>query len=201
MRRRSGMSSQRDQGGLKMIAACPKCGTRYRIDSARVGPGGAKLRCSHCEAIFRVTPPPTAGETAGPARVGASKPVPSLVSPGPQPAHRVKAPAAAATREPVGAARSGLQPDTSRLVLVADPEPESAKATANALSSWGLRPVLAHDGVEAIMTVQRTLPRAVILDAALPKMFGFQVCELMKRNESLRNIAVVLIGAVHHRDR
>ncbi|MDJ0853020.1 MAG: hypothetical protein QNK04_32005, partial [Myxococcota bacterium] len=40
-----------------------------------------------------------------------------------------------------------------------------------------------------------------ILDAALPKMFGFQVCELVKRNESLRSTHVVLMGAVHHRDR
>jgi hypothetical protein len=32
-------------------------------------------------------------------------------------------------------------------------------------------------------------------------MFDFQVCELMKRNESLRHIQVVLVGAIHHRDR
>jgi CheY-like chemotaxis protein len=98
-------------------------------------------------------------------------------------------------------AGSESQPDTSGLVLIADPEPESAKATANALSSWGLQPILAHDGVEAILNIQRALPKVVILDAALPKMFGFQVCELMKRNESLREITVVLIGAIHHRDR
>ena len=61
--------------------------------------------------------------------------------------------------------------------------------------------MLVHDGVEAILTIQRTLPRAVVLDAGLPKMFGFQVCELMKRNQSLRHIQVVLVGAIHHRDR
>src|SRR5262249_33676169 len=37
--------------------------------------------------------------------------------------------------------------------------------------------------------------------AALPKMFGFQVCELVKRNESLRSILVVLVGAIHKEDR
>jgi CheY-like chemotaxis protein len=86
-------------------------------------------------------------------------------------------------------------------VLVADPDSESGKRTAGALSEWGLEPLLVHDGVEAILTIQRSLPRAVVLDAALPKMFGFQVCELVKRNESLRGIHVVLVGAIHHRER
>ncbi len=88
-----------------------------------------------------------------------------------------------------------------RLVLIADADPEAGKLTASALSDWGLDPVLVHDGVEAILSIQRTLPRVVILDAGLPKMFGFQVCELMKRNDSLRDIRVVLVGAIHHRDR
>jgi hypothetical protein len=41
----------------------------------------------------------------------------------------------------------------------------------------------------------------VELEASLPKMFGFQVCELMKRNQQLRAIPVVLVGAIHHRER
>jgi CheY-like chemotaxis protein len=91
--------------------------------------------------------------------------------------------------------------DRERVVLVADPDVEAGKAVVSILSSFGLQPVLVHDGVEALLTVQRMLPKAVILDAALPKMYGFQICEMMKRNESLRPIHVVLVGSVHHRDR
>jgi CheY-like chemotaxis protein len=40
-----------------------------------------------------------------------------------------------------------------------------------------------------------------VIDAALPKMFGFQICEIVKRNESLRDIHVVLVGAIHDRTR
>jgi CheY-like chemotaxis protein len=86
-------------------------------------------------------------------------------------------------------------------VLVAHPEVALGKAVADALTSWGLSPLLVHDGVEALLQIQRTLPRLVVLDAALPKMFGFQVCEVMKRNEQLRSIPVVLIGAIHRSDR
>jgi CheY-like chemotaxis protein len=91
--------------------------------------------------------------------------------------------------------------DRSRLVLVADSDIEAGKRTAAAVAGWGLQPMLVHDGVEAMLTIQRMLPAAVVLDAALPKMFGFQVCEVVKRNESLRDTKVVLIGAIHHHDR
>jgi CheY-like chemotaxis protein len=91
--------------------------------------------------------------------------------------------------------------DRDRLVLIADPEVERGKITAAALVEWGLQPILVHDGVEAILSIQRALPRVAVVDAALPKMFGFQVCELVKRNESLRHIQVALVGAIHNKDR
>jgi CheY-like chemotaxis protein len=87
------------------------------------------------------------------------------------------------------------------VVLVADPEVEQGKSTASALARWGLQPTLVHDGVEAILAIQRMLPRAIVIDAALPKMFGFQICEIVKRNQSLRDIHVVLVGAIHDRTR
>jgi predicted Zn finger-like uncharacterized protein len=166
-----------------MIAACPKCGARYRIDRQRIRPDGVRLRCSRCEAVFRVRAPGAASEATGEAGMPARG-------------------TAAGAAEPRAPAPGTAPPqDRSRLVVIADPEPERAKRTAAALSRVGLETVLAHDGVEAILAIQRVLPRAVILDAALPKMFGFQVCELMKRNESLRSIRVVLVGSHHHPER
>ena len=162
-----------------MITACPKCAARYRIDPERLRPEGSRLRCSRCEAVFRVRPGGTAPnqpDALAPAKVAAAPPETS-------------------TSEPRDESRR------EKLVLVADPGVESGKAVAGALTDWGLEAILVHDGVEAILTIQRTLPRAVVLDAALPKMFGFQVCELMKRNESLRSIHVVLVGAIHDQDR
>jgi predicted Zn finger-like uncharacterized protein len=164
-----------------MIAACPKCGARYRIERGKLRREGTRLRCSRCEAVFRVSPPPDDPEPMEVIAVEETAPEP--VRAGSQAAARVAA------------------HDKERLVLVADAEVEAGKAIAGALVEGGLQPVLVHDGVEAILTIQRILPRVVVLDAGLPKMFGFQVCELMKRNESLRKIHVVLVGAIHHRDR
>lgn len=147
-----------------MIAGCPSCGARYRIDTGKLGPEGARLRCSRCEHVFPVHPP---------TRTPASE-------------SRIESPHSASS---------------APAVLIAHPEPEAGKAVVDALGAWGLAPTWVADGVEAILQVQRLLPRAVILDAALPKMFGFQVCELMKRNEQLRSIPVVLVGAIHDESR
>lgn len=152
-----------------MIAACPKCRTRYKVDDAKVGPSGIRLKCTRCETVFRVEAPTVEAEPLEEAApVAASAPPPR---------------------------------DPARLVLVADSDANSCQATAGALQSWGLQAITANDGVEAILTIQRELPRVVVLDAALPKMYGFQICELMKRNESLRHISVVLVGAIHDENR
>jgi len=83
-------------------------------------------------------------------------------------------------------------------VLLAIPDAEVSKQAVEALRTQGLHSLVVHDGVEAMLEIQRKRPRAVVLAADLPKMFGFQVCEVVKRNESLRDTLVVLAGAIHH---
>jgi predicted Zn finger-like uncharacterized protein len=178
-----------------MIAACPRCSARYRIDSERLRPEGVRLRCSRCEAVFRVRPPTPSAE-AGAAPV---EPDPALTA-APTPSAPPPEPSAGSS-EPATPNDPEFAGDRSRLILIADPEVEQGKTTVGRLVEWGLQPILVHDGVEAILAVQRMLPRAIILDAALPKMFGFQVCELVKRNESLQHILVALVGAIHDPDR
>jgi CheY-like chemotaxis protein len=86
-------------------------------------------------------------------------------------------------------------------VLVADPDEERAKSTAEALEAWGMSPLVVHDGVEAMLAIARSAPSVVVLDAALPKMYGFQVCEVVKRIASLSQTRVVLVGAIHQESR
>ncbi len=207
-----------------MIAACPKCTARYRVDESRIGPDGAKLRCAKCQALFRVlAPPPAAAPSASEApptptpvaaEPTAAPPPPPVETPPPSPpavsSPDVAAAPSAADMPNLAAPSDDGEPgpempagtvDRDRLVVVADPSVDAGKATAAKLSAWGLQPILVHDGVEAMLTIQRMLPRVVVLDAALPKMYGFQVCEVIKRNESLRHTGVVLVGAVHNQDR
>jgi predicted Zn finger-like uncharacterized protein len=175
-----------------MVAGCPKCSARYRVDPERIGPEGAKLRCTKCSAVFLVRAP----QAAAPAPVQAPVPVQTRVA---------AAPVAVAPPSEDDSSVSPPEPtpeyDSAKLVIIADPDEERGKASAEAVVSWGLQAHLVQDGVEAMLAIQRMLPSAVVLDAALPKMFGFQVCEVIKRNESLQKTTTVLVGAIHHQDR
>ncbi len=155
-----------------MIASCPKCAARYRIERQRIEPAGARLRCSRCQVVFRVRPPARAAQETPP------EPAPVAAAPSARP------------REAPGPR-----------VLVATPNAELGKETCAALDRWGFEPVLVHDGVEALLEIQRQLPRAIVVNADLPGMYGFQICEMVKRNESLRSIHAVLIGAIHAPER
>ncbi len=177
-----------------MIAGCPKCGARYRVEREKLAQGGVRLRCSKCEAVFRVRAPeeaPAQAETRVSQASLAPEPAP-LAAPVSEPA------AAPPARAPAPPPR---EPAVGAVVVVAIPEHDVAKRVGDALEARGLRAVVVHDGVEAILEIQRKLPRAVVVAAHLPKMFGFQVCELVKRNESLRGTWVVLVGAIHKEER
>jgi predicted Zn finger-like uncharacterized protein len=184
-----------------MIAGCPKCGARYRVDREKLGSSGVRLRCAKCEAVFRVRAP-EAPELAPSAPVPAPAPADAAEARSPAVAPKAAAPAAKATqpaeKPPVARPSAGVGSD---LVLVAIPEHEVAKRLADALAARGVRSVIAHDGVEAVLELQRRLPRAAVVAAHLPKMFGFQLCELVKRNESLRGTWIVLVGAIHNQER
>jgi CheY-like chemotaxis protein len=147
------------------------------------------MRCGRCDAIFRVRAP-----TEVPAPAATPAP-PAIASPAEQPGARVPHPPGI-PQEP-----QGETVDRERLVLVALPDVELAKQTASFLRRRGLHASVVHDGVEAMLEIQRQLPRVAVLSATLPKMYGFQICEVMKRNESLRSIPVVLVGSIHHADR
>ncbi len=45
-----------------MIIQCDKCSTKFRLDDSRITGGGVKVRCTKCQNVFIVTPPPPAEE-------------------------------------------------------------------------------------------------------------------------------------------
>jgi len=176
------------------------------VDADRIGPDGAKLECTKCPAVFLVRAPKMA-EPAPPVEAPvpvdvAAQTTPSAQAPETSKSARTESPEAQPSAHDVPEPPEPAEDvDRERLVLIADQDDARGKASAEAVRSWGLHAYLVQDGVEAMLAIQRLLPRAVVLDAALPRMLGVQVCEVVKRNESLRDTAVVLVGAIHDQAR
>lgn len=56
---------------------------------------------------------------------------------------------------------------------------------------------LSQSGIEGIQIAKRELPDTILLDILMPVMDGFEVCNILKRNESTRHIPVVFLSALN----
>jgi two-component system alkaline phosphatase synthesis response regulator PhoP len=81
-------------------------------------------------------------------------------------------------------------------VLVVDDDVDFCEATKLLLDSKGYDVVLAHDGKEGLEKVRAGRPDLVILDVMMPEMNGYDVCVVLKADEELRKIPVILLTAV-----
>jgi len=88
-----------------------------------------------------------------------------------------------------------LSASLSSKILVVDDEPairELVKKTIErSLPQFEIH--LAKDGFEAGHKVTLLMPALVVLDLCLPGMDGIKVCEMIKQNESLRGVKVLVI--------
>src|SRR5687767_6652674 len=51
------------------------------------------------------------------------------------------------------------------------------------------------DGQAALDTIKERKPQLAILDVMMPKMNGFDVCEAVKQDETVRDVYVIILTA------
>ena len=68
------------------------------------------------------------------------------------------------------------EPTSQRRILIVDDNVDSADSLAMLLEITGNQTYLAHDGVEAIESIEKYRPEVVLLDIGLPKLDGHEVC-------------------------
>ncbi len=78
------------------------------------------------------------------------------------------------------------------LVLLVDDSPLIVKMLTDLLITNGYKVVSASDGVEAINKAYNLLPDIILLDITMPRMNGYQVCRLLKNDEYLKYIPIVI---------
>jgi DNA-binding response OmpR family regulator len=81
-------------------------------------------------------------------------------------------------------------------VLLVDDDVDFCEAVQLLLEAKGYEVVLAHNGKEGLDRARAEKPGLVILDVMMPELNGYDACVVMKADETLKKIPVILLTAV-----
>ena len=86
-------------------------------------------------------------------------------------------------------------------VLVANESKAFCQTVSDLLEENGINVDSAHDGEVALEKIRAEKPDIAIIDVALPKVFGFKVCETVKNDPLLEDIKIILLAAIYDKTR
>lgn len=171
-----------------MIVKCPTCETKYKLDPAKFTSPDPKIRCKKCNNVFKAVDESSAAaapvaEAAPPAKAAAPAPAPVASKP-----PTVAAPATAG-----GAGKP--------LVVIGHDSADVTEMASELLTEAGFEVIIASDGIQALLQIEQRRPRVAILDVGLPKMFGFEIVEVVRRDPALAGVKLMLIAAIYDKTR
>ncbi|SHL30920.1 Hpt domain-containing protein [Phytopseudomonas punonensis] len=97
-----------------------------------------------------------------------------------------------------------IEVERPTLVMVVDDSVTVRKVTSRLLERNGMNVLTAKDGVDAIAQLQEHRPDIMLLDIEMPRMDGFEVANLIRHDESLKDLPIIMITSrtgEKHRDR
>lgn len=80
------------------------------------------------------------------------------------------------------------------LVLTVDDSAIIRRAISSTLQKEGYQVIEAEDGMNALTILNDCLPDVILLDIAMPMMDGYEVCRLIRKNQTLKSIPVVMLS-------
>ncbi|MDT9600680.1 response regulator transcription factor [Sphingosinicella rhizophila] len=80
-------------------------------------------------------------------------------------------------------------------ILVCDDDPLLVELVEFRLSSKGYAVDVARDGAETLARLSESRPDAVVLDAMMPIMDGYEVLRRMREQDALAEIPVIMLTA------
>ena len=83
-------------------------------------------------------------------------------------------------------------------ILIIDDLSSSVKMIESFLSEYEV--ISASSGLEGLKMVEKYMPDLILLDVIMPGMTGFEVCEILKSNDELRDIPVIFLTTLNRRD-
>ncbi|MDX9887189.1 DNA-binding response regulator [Thauera sp.] len=92
-------------------------------------------------------------------------------------------------------------PAERAVVLLIDDAPDTVRMIAEALDDAGYTVLVATDGATALQRVERVIPDAVLLDACMPGMDGFETCRRLKQAPGMRTVPVIFMTGLAETER
>lgn len=84
---------------------------------------------------------------------------------------------------------------TKKRLLIVDDEADLAEMIKFRMENNGYEVLLAYDGQQALETARKERPDLIILDLMLPKMDGYKVCGLLKKDSRYAAIPIIIFTA------
>jgi predicted Zn finger-like uncharacterized protein len=86
---------------------------------------------------------------------------------------------------------------TKTKLFVANESPAFCAAVQQVLAAEPFDVISFNDGLEAMRAIELHKPAAVLLDVALPSMYGFEICEAVRRNADLDQVKLILVASIY----
>lgn len=83
--------------------------------------------------------------------------------------------------------------NASLIVMVVDDAPQSLAPLCRALEDEGHTVLIARDGASALERLDLAVPDAILLDAVMPGLSGFETCRRIKAEPALAHIPVIFM--------
>jgi twitching motility two-component system response regulator PilG len=80
------------------------------------------------------------------------------------------------------------------VVLVVDDSPTVRKIVQLTLQRERIHVVTAGDGLSALAAVADEQPDLILLDIMLPKMDGYNICQVVRRNLAYRDLPIIMLS-------
>ena len=86
--------------------------------------------------------------------------------------------------------------NSQKLILVTDDEPDIVDIIAGMLASIGYRTLKAYSGAECIDAARKSRPDLLFLDIRMEPMDGWEVADVMKNDDTLKDIPIIMVTGV-----
>jgi CheY-like chemotaxis protein len=90
---------------------------------------------------------------------------------------------------------SGKVEAGSAKILVAEDEKDIRELVSFTLQYAGYDVWTADDGLEAVQMAQEIHPDLILMDVRMPRMTGYEACQIMKQMDVLKDIPIVFLSA------